>query len=286
VLMNFSKMRHGLFLFLTVLAINQCKKKELPANGTDGAIAAPGATSVSANITVENGGRITLGNVELTIPEGALDADTKIGVEYASGANPEEATAVSQAVKFSPERLQFVKPAQLKICYAANEITVKALNEKSAMVFYQDESGELLAISGNVDSAEHCVTSAIEHFSTYLAAAQALLPGNTAPTVGGANFLPTAPLADIPVRVRTTINDFNGGTNRGTIASAFFNYRVVGAPTFTKVALQPDSTDSSVTNRYFALIPATSVTLAGIQYFLKQQTIWAKKELQPLPLET
>lgn len=275
--MKKNRFQHGLLLILSFLSISQCSKKELPANGTDGAIAASGATSVSAQITAENGGRITLGNIELIIPEGALDADTQIGAQYDSGANPEEAIAVSQAVKFSPEGLQFVKPAQLKICYTENEMAAKALNEKSAMVYYKDNSGELLAISGNVDNTAHCVTSAIEHFSTYLAAAQALVPGNAAPTVGGANFLPTAPLSGIPVRVRTTINDFNGGTTRGTIAAAFLNYRVVGAPTYTKVALQPDSTDSSVTNRYYAMIPASSVTLAGIQYFFEATDNLGKK---------
>lgn len=178
-----------------------------------------------------------------------------------SGRGPEipspngSAQTLGKGIRLEPEGLQFLKPAEVEICYASSDLT--GLNEKSTMIYYKNDSGELIAIAGTVDQSRHCVRGTIEHFSSYVAAAFAFVPGNTAPNIGGANFLPSTPFAGIPLRVRTAINDVNGGATPGTVVSAFLYYRTIGAPSYTKVALLPDTTDNTVTNRYYHLIPAS-----------------------------
>jgi hypothetical protein len=258
-------------IFLSALLLaSACKKPSAGSESGESANTA-GSTTASATISATHGGYLNLGQYSLTIPQGALEADTQLAATYTQtpDVNTMNLNSIGQAVKFSPEGLQFLKPVGLKICYSTAELAALNLNEQSMMVYYQDPDDGLVAMSGSVDAGAHCVSGTIEHFSTYIAMAQALVPGNTQPTVGGANFLPATPLAGIALRVRTTITDFNGGATPGTITSAFLNYRIVGASSYTKVALQPDTTDGTVTNRYFYVIPAAGVTNAGVQYFFE-----------------
>jgi hypothetical protein len=221
-------------------------------------------------VSASNGGYVNLQNMRLIIPQGALDQDTQITASFTNtSASAAGVVTLGQGISLQPEGLQFLTPVQLELCYTGSEVLSKNLNEKSAMIYYADASGQLVAMSGTVDPTGHCVTGSIEHFSTYIAAAQINLPGNTKPAIGGANLLPATPLVGIPLRVRTIINDFNGGVTPGSVVSAFLNYRIVGAPIYTRVALQPDTTDSAVINRYYATIPAASVTTAGIQYYFE-----------------
>ncbi|MFO1472198.1 MAG: Ig-like domain-containing protein [Turneriella sp.] len=230
-------------------------------------------TTTSAQISAATGGYINVGSAQLRIPAQALDSDTMITAEIADISLPAgSAKAVGKGIRLKPEGLQFLNPAELEICYSGAEAA--ALNESNAQIYYHTEDNQYVAIAGTVDVNRHCVKSHIEHFSSYVAAAVAQVPGNTAPVIGGANFLPATPMAGIPLRVRTAINDTNGSTPigstvPGTVVTAFFYYRAVGASTFNKVALQPDNTDDTVTNRYYYQIPANEVTTAGIEYYFE-----------------
>lgn len=226
------------------------------------------ASRVSASISAETGGYVNVGSAQLKIPSQALDSDSTITAEVVDIQLPSGGPrAIGKAIRLKPEGLQFLKPAELEICYSGAEAA--ALVENGAQIYYHTDDNHYVAIAGSVDTARHCVKSHIEHFSSYVAAAVAQVPGNTAPNIGGANFLPTTPLAGIPLRVRTTINDVNGGSVPGIVAVAFLNYRTVGASSYTRVPLQADTTDDTVTNRYYYLIPASEVTTAGIEYFFE-----------------
>ncbi len=276
--MNFHKTAY--FAFFTLSLLSFCARNNTFQNkdGTDGATASPEATSVTASITPENGGQIALQNMKLIIPVGALDQETEItaSIVNVTSAAVDGALTIGKGVKFSPEGLQFLKPIEVEFCYPATDVNSKNLNEKSVMVYYAEEGGELVGMSGLVNQERHCVTGNIEHFSVYIPAAQLLIPGNSLPNITGANFLPagTAIMAGLPVRVRTTINDFNGGGAVGHVVSAFFMYCRTGdatcnlnpATATNKVPMLPDITDGTVTNRYYATIPESFVTLVGFQY--------------------
>ncbi|AFM13683.1 Ig-like domain-containing protein [Turneriella parva] len=278
--MRTSKFPSLIVFCASTLLIPYCKGN--PAlkfsNGTDGIVAAPDANNVAAVISAENGGVIQLQNMRLTIPAGALERDTEINAEWTDVSAPafDGATKMGHGVKFSPEGLQFQKPVEAEFCFSSAEFSTRNLNEKSAQVYYADDEGELVGMSGFVDTNRHCVTGSLEHFSVYIPAAQLLGVGNTQPNVSGANFLPSGAtiMAGLPVRVRTTITDFNTGSTPGTIVSAFLIYCRTGdascsltpASATNKVPLQPDTTDAGVANRYFATIPESFVTLAGFRY--------------------
>jgi len=225
-----------------------------------------GATSKSVTVTPTAGAHLTLGNMQLAIPAGAVDADTLITAQIDDSITlPSDKQQIGKAIKFEPEGLQFLVLPELRICYEHGAIA----DENSALIYYNSPEGELVAISGSVNQAAHCVSARIEHFSSYIAAAHVQVAGNALPAIGGANFLPTTPMAGLPLRVRTQINDTNGGATPGQVVSAFFYYRAIGSSNFIKAPLIPDDTDSSVTNRYFYLIPANEVTPAGFEYFFE-----------------
>lgn len=257
-------------LLLVALKCAGAKKADSTFDERTGSPAAT-VTRTTALISAQSGGYVTLGSTRLTIPAGALESDTPITAEYAENTSTSEGLRqIGAGIRFSPEGLQFLIAPELRICYENAE----GLVEDSAGIHYRSPEGQLIAISGTVDRNNHCVNGHIEHFSTYIAAARLIVTGNTPPAIGAANFLPSTPLAGIPLRVRTQIDDMNGSTALGTrvpgtVASAFLYYRSPGAASFTKVPLTPDTTDDSVTNRYAFVIPAAQVTLAGIEYYFE-----------------
>ncbi|HNL69317.1 MAG TPA: hypothetical protein PKK76_12365 [Leptospiraceae bacterium] len=219
-------------------------------------------------ITASEGGYVELGrNVKLAVPAGALDQDEYITVTAIDRpAAADGVTPVLMGYKFEPEGLQFSKSALLTICYPSQELSSQGLSASTAQVYLQDEDG-LIGMGGSESGG--CVTASVDHFSTYLAGAQALVAGSSAPSVSAtANFLPGTPVAGIPLRIRTIITSFQG-TSTGSIAAAYVFWRTVGAPTYTQSVLTPDPTDAATPNRYTFLIPASAVTTTGIQYYFR-----------------
>lgn len=104
------------------------------------------------------GGTIAVGEHELVIPRGALARKTTITAEQMSGS--------VNSVRFSPEGLQFRRPARLTLSYR-NCLSVP-LPKKVADT---NELLEILQVLRSLDSRkEKEVSSDIDHFSRYAVA--------------------------------------------------------------------------------------------------------------------
>ena len=104
------------------------------------------------------GGKITVGEHTLVIPEGALSRKTSITAEQMRGS--------TNSVRFSPEGLQFEKPATLTMSYK-NCILV-LLPKK---IVYTTEKFEILEVLRSLDLFQRrTVTAPLDHFSRYVIA--------------------------------------------------------------------------------------------------------------------
>lgn len=221
-------------------------------------------------INAQSGGTIgSLPEVQLSVPANALETDTSITISRMALPPAQEGIIPFQAsYSFGPEDLQFLVPATMDICYDPSQLAAQNLNEDSVQIYYHNpQTGELTSVGGDVDTSAHCVSAPVHHFSTYLAAAIALSPGNNPPVIGGATFLPSTPLIGIPLRVSSTITDFDGG-GTGALSAVFLYYRFGGSGAFTKVAMQSDplSTNGQF---YSYTIPGNQVVAGNLQYYIQ-----------------
>lgn len=255
---------------LSFVFFNYCKG----AVTFEKSVSGSGLPQTSQYVDANLGGTVSLGaNMTLSIPAGALDKSTEIEVAQVKAPATADGITPLVAYEFGRHGLNFHKPALLKICYSAAALQQQGLNENSVAIYHDDNSA-YVGYGGTVDVANHCVTTEIYHFSTYFVAAQALLSVNAAPLIGGASFVPSAPMAGIPLKLRSVITDFNAA-GRGQVANVWLHYCVGNATvcsnanSFTKVAMLPDTTSMVTTNRFFYTIPAQNVTLTGITYFIE-----------------
>lgn len=217
----------------------------------------------------------------LSIPAGALEEDTNITVERIAAPSPQENIVPFQAAySFGPEELQFAVPARLEICYSAQELISRNLQEETVQIFYQNpHNGELTSVGGEVDPVNHCVTTEIEHFSTYLVAAISLATGNNPPVIGGGNLLPATPVIGMPLRISTTVTDFStDGT--GAISSVYLHYRRGTTGSFTKVAMNPDPYNTGAQTYYYT-IPHTQVLKGTLQYYIEATDNLGARRMRP-----
>jgi hypothetical protein len=104
------------------------------------------------------GGIITVGKHSLLIPRGALSEPVKITAEQMRGK--------TNSVRFSPEGLQFEKPAYLTINY---ENCALVLVQKR--IVYTDEQLKVLEVLRSLDLFRaRSVSAPIDHFSRYAVA--------------------------------------------------------------------------------------------------------------------
>lgn len=104
------------------------------------------------------GGRIKIGNHRLDIPSGALDRDVTITAEQISGS--------TNSIRFSPEGLDFERPAALTMAYDNCALT---LVQKK--IVYTDEQLKILEVLRSFDLfRKKSVTAPIDHFSRYAVA--------------------------------------------------------------------------------------------------------------------
>jgi hypothetical protein len=102
-----------------------------------------------------DGGTIEVGSHTLVIPRGALKKTTTITAEQIPGR--------TNSLRFSPEGLQFQKPAELTMSYK-NCLVV--LLKKS--IVYTDEKLKVLEVLRSLDLfGKRTVTAPIDHFSRY-----------------------------------------------------------------------------------------------------------------------
>lgn len=271
----FSRIAMAATMFAVVLNCNGKSTLQVATAGTE--IKAPAeATSVQARVLADTGATLSIGSsVQLTVPAGALDKDTDISVTKIAAALPQEnLVPIGNSIELGAHGTEFNKSVSLNTCYDPAVLAAKGLTEDTIQVYYLDlHSGNYAAIGGSVNKGSHCVAAQLQHFSTYLIAAQILQGGNNQPVVSAPTFMPSVPLAGAPLKISSVITDFelsavNGQIGFGQVATAQLFYRIPGEPSFTQVALTPDYLDDTAT-RYSYKIPANRVTAAGIEYYLK-----------------
>jgi hypothetical protein len=111
------------------------------------------------------GGTVTSpdGSVTLTIPAGALAAETPIGIHPITRTTP---GGVTGAYRFSPDGQQFSKPVSLIFTYAPDSLSERS--SPKLLVAYQNAQGVWMAVPGAaVDAARRTITAPIRHFSDW-----------------------------------------------------------------------------------------------------------------------
>lgn len=262
-------------LCLLCLSVAGCQKEDT-GNQIDWLLAL-GATTLRATPT--DGGTLQTPTMSLTVPQGALEEETTItyrAIDVPPGDGSIE--PLQAGYEFGPAGLQFNKPAVLEICYDAQDVIARGLQEKTMQIQYHDpDTGEFVSMGGDVDFVNHCVSAPIYHFSTYVLTAQILAVTNNAPTIGGATFFPGRVIQGLPVTVRSAISDWDPGS---AIATVRFYYRAAGsgAP-FQNIAMFPEANDGA--GQFFtAKIPGANVTAAGLDYYIEAyDTLNARRTL-------
>lgn len=104
------------------------------------------------------GGKVKVGKHVLRIPEGALSQDVTIVAEQITGS--------TNSVRFSPEGLNFAKPAELTMGYDNCAVVIPAKR-----IAYTSELFQILELLPSEDKFQtKTVTSPIDHFSRYAVA--------------------------------------------------------------------------------------------------------------------
>jgi hypothetical protein len=113
---------------------------------------------ITRKIIGRDGGEIRVGSHLLTIPRGALREPELITAEQMPG--------TTNSVRFSPEKVQFKKSAELTMSY--KNCSVVLLPKK---IVYTDESLTILEVLRSLDLFQKKTVSApIDHFSRYAVA--------------------------------------------------------------------------------------------------------------------
>jgi hypothetical protein len=116
------------------------------------------AYAVTTQVVGTQGGTIVVGTHRLVIPAGALAGSVTIKAEQVSGN--------VNSVRFSPEGLQFAKPASVRLSYA-NCSPLMVLHQ---VVYVDEKLGILDLIPSLDDLLSKTVTGSIKHFSRYAVA--------------------------------------------------------------------------------------------------------------------
>lgn len=262
-------MRKVIFVIFafSLFSILLCKESNKIANFNKMLVFGSIFATDSVTVKPETGAVIQAPSMSLTIPLGALDEETVITYSQIELPPGKDSTVPIQvAYKFGPEHLQFNKPAQLKICYDGRPEFLKGKSEKTLQIqHYDPQTNEYISFGGDVDLVNHCVTTAIYHFSNYILTAQNLVLGNNPPTIGGASFFPGRLIEGLPATVRTSITDWDASA----VATARFFYRTQGSGSlFKSIAMLPDSNDGSG-QFYQTKIPGSDIFAAGLEYYIE-----------------
>ena len=115
--------------------------------------------AVTTRVVGPSGGIITVGTHRLLIPAGALSRSVAIKAEQVPGH--------VNSVRFSPEGLQFSRPATVELSYRNCSLLLGVLKR----VAYTDEKLRILELIPSLDLLNlKTVTGTIKHFSRYAVA--------------------------------------------------------------------------------------------------------------------
>ncbi|HTE11114.1 MAG TPA: hypothetical protein VK645_09090 [Chitinophagaceae bacterium] len=168
----FAKTLNAFFLLAIIfVTITGCQKKDnlqpSPVDEVKGAVR-PTGTSLGTIITKEigpAGGIIKTADdvVSISIPAGALSANTVIGIEPVTNTN---LAGLGKAYRLTPHGQQFAKPVALKFSYQDEKDSI-AMQEALGLS-YQDEKG-IWHFMGNhaLDTTAKTVTYKSTHFSDW-----------------------------------------------------------------------------------------------------------------------
>jgi hypothetical protein len=119
----------------------------------------PQPYAVTTKVIGPQGGVITVGTHRLTIPAGALSRSVTIKAEQMTGN--------VNSVRFSPEGLQFSKPATLELSYKNCSLLLGVVKR----VAYTDERLRILELIPSLDLLNlRTVKGTVRHFSRYAVA--------------------------------------------------------------------------------------------------------------------
>jgi hypothetical protein len=115
--------------------------------------------AVTTKVVGTQGGTIVVGTHRLLIPAGALDRSVTIKAEQVPGN--------VNSVRFSPEGLQFSRPATVELSYRNCSLLLGVLKR----VAYTDEKLRILELIPSLDLLNlRTVTGTVKHFSRYAVA--------------------------------------------------------------------------------------------------------------------
>ncbi len=156
-----------------------------PAPGGGGGVApapvpvpVPGETSKSIG---NDGGSISLGDVNIEIPSGALGENKNISIKKLDQAKAPLAAMegfkfLGDVYYFGPEGLKFKVPVTITIKYDPTKLT--GLDEDTLAIYYYDKTKNAWVIQkSTIDKAKRAVSTKVDHFTCFaLMAKTKILP--------------------------------------------------------------------------------------------------------------
>lgn len=152
----------SLALMLALSGTFACSSGDDDAAGNQAGSEQPG--SASAEITAADGGEVKLGAAKLSIPGGALDADTTVTVASTKPSSdlPDASSVQGLVYDFGPTGTTFSKPVAMTL-----PLPSAPGNGKEAVISYLDEATNTWSdLTTTVEAGS--VTADIQHFSTYV----------------------------------------------------------------------------------------------------------------------
>jgi hypothetical protein len=143
-----------------------------------------GASTVQKVIGA-SGGTVTNGDTSVTIPAGALSADTTVTVTSTpDAAPPSDATPVGAPYTFGPEGQQFAQPVTVTLPFDASRLPAGA--HPSDVVLFTAPAGttNFVSLGGMLVDSSH-VSAQTTHFSVIVAGVAAGSDGGTSGNDGG-----------------------------------------------------------------------------------------------------
>jgi WD40-like Beta Propeller Repeat/ZU5 domain len=134
------------------------------SGGTSGAGGAttPGTNTTSAPIAAAAGGEVRLGAARVTIPPGALEADTTITLSLVTNPNVPDATSVVGAIyDFGPSGLTFNKPVTLSL--PLNQAI--PAGKRAEIGWLDEQDGQWVALDSTTGA--DAVVAETDHFTLF-----------------------------------------------------------------------------------------------------------------------
>ncbi|MBO9591527.1 MAG: hypothetical protein J7599_01375 [Niabella sp.] len=153
------------------LLLNACKKDPVKNEGNHVTVVPavqPKGTSTGAAVTKTigpAGGTLQSGNgaLTITIPQGALSAETLIGIEPVTNTN---VAGIGGSYRLTPHGQQFAKPVMLTCSWAANADSAGLL-QTLGMAFQEDDGVWKFVGANNSNLAQKTVSFNTTHFSDW-----------------------------------------------------------------------------------------------------------------------